>query len=82
VSGRLPPVHALAGRYAEVSGRDLSDLDFYLALGYFKIAVIAEGIHARHLAGQTVGDGFETVGAAVPELVVAGLHAIAKEKRP
>ena len=34
------------------TGRDLTDLAFYLALGYFKIAVIAEGIHARFLHGR------------------------------
>ncbi|MGW4395154.1 phosphotransferase family protein [Amycolatopsis nivea] len=72
---RLPSWDTQAQYYASESGRDLSDLDFHLALGYFKIAVIAEGIHARHLAGQTVGDGFDTVGQAVPELVAAGLRA-------
>jgi aminoglycoside phosphotransferase (APT) family kinase protein len=76
VSGRLPSPRALAGRYAAASGRDLGRLDYYLALGYFKIAVIAEGIHARHLAGQTVGEGFASVGAAVPELAAAGLRAL------
>ncbi|MYQ30620.1 phosphotransferase family protein [Streptomyces sp. SID4956] len=77
VSDRLPSATALAERYASVSGRDLDRLDFYLALGYFKIAVIAEGIHARHLRGLTVGEGFETVGAAVPRLAAAGLLALA-----
>lgn len=74
-SDRMPSVDALAESYARTSGRDLGALEFYLALGYFKIAVIAEGIHARYLAGQTVGEGFETVGEAVPELVSAGLRA-------
>lgn len=81
VSDRLPPVPALADRYAAVSGSDLSLLDYYLALGYFKIAVIAEGIHARHLAGHTVGAGFETVGSAVPRLVTGGLRALAASRR-
>ena len=77
-SDRLPSVRELAGHYARSSGRDLAPLGFYLGLGYFKIAVIAEGIHARHLQGLTLGEGFETVGAAVPRLVAAGLRA-AKE---
>ncbi|TYB56235.1 phosphotransferase family protein [Nonomuraea sp. PA05] len=75
-SERLPPVADLAERYARASGRDLGRLDFYLALGYFKIAVIAEGIHARHMKGMTVGEGFDTVGAAVPHLADAGLRAL------
>ena len=35
------------------------ELAFYQALGCFKLAVIAEGIHARYRAGQTVGAGFD-----------------------
>ncbi|WP_255345491.1 phosphotransferase family protein [Streptomyces chartreusis] len=73
---RMPSRDALAERYARARGRDLSQLDFYLALGYFKIAVIAEGIHARHAAGLTVGHGFETVGRAVPQLAAAGLRTL------
>ena len=75
-SERLPSVAELAERYALSSGRDLAPLGFYLGLGYFKIAVIAEGIHARYLKGLTVGKGFETVGDAVPLLVAAGLRAV------
>ncbi|MBB3039438.1 phosphotransferase family protein [Hoyosella altamirensis] len=75
-SARMPSADAQAQRYAQVSGRDLSNLDFYLALGYFKIAVIAEGIHARYVAGQTVGDGYERVGGAVAELAAAGLRVL------
>jgi len=73
----------LAARYAERSGRDVSALAFYQALGYLKLAVIAEGIHARHLAGQTVGAGYDAVGSAVPALVRAGLDTLtARRGRP
>jgi aminoglycoside phosphotransferase (APT) family kinase protein len=75
-SHRLQGVDDLAEHYALVTGRDLARLGFYLGLGYFKIAVIAEGIHARHQQGLTVGEGFETVGSAVPQLVDAGLRAL------
>ncbi|HVV08278.1 phosphotransferase family protein [Amycolatopsis sp.] len=75
-SPRLPRAADLAERYAKTSGRDLGDLQFYLALGYFKIAVIAEGIHARYQRGETLGSGFETVGGAVAPLAAAGLHAL------
>ncbi|QIZ01076.1 phosphotransferase family protein [Streptomyces sp. S1D4-11] len=74
-SNRLPAPSQLADRYASVSGRDLGNLDFYLSLGYFKIAVIAEGIHARHRRGLTLGSGFDTVGQAVAPLAAAGLRA-------
>ncbi|MEV7731740.1 phosphotransferase family protein [Streptomyces sp. NPDC088921] len=75
-SPRLPDVRDLAEHYARVTGHDLAQLGFYLGLGYFKIAVIAEGIHARHQQGLTVGEGFETVGQAVPLLAAAGLRAM------
>ncbi|TDV37769.1 phosphotransferase family protein [Actinophytocola oryzae] len=70
----FPTADQLAQRYAETSGRDIGDLRFYRALGYFKLAVIAEGIHRRHLAGATVGTGFEKVGRAAHTLVDAGLR--------
>ncbi|HEX4817444.1 MAG TPA: phosphotransferase family protein [Nonomuraea sp.] len=58
-----------AGHYAKMSGRDISDLGFYVAFGNFKLAVIIEGIHARFRQGKTVGEGFEGIGAAVPTLI-------------
>jgi len=41
----------LPERYAEVSGRDVSGLDFYVAFGYWKLACILEGVYARYLGG-------------------------------
>jgi aminoglycoside phosphotransferase (APT) family kinase protein len=42
----------LTARYAERSGRDLSELDFFVALGSWKLAIILEGVYARFAAGQ------------------------------
>ena len=50
-------------------------MDFHIGLAYLKLAVILEGIHYRHLHGQTVGAGFDTVGDAVQPLLSAGLEA-------
>jgi aminoglycoside phosphotransferase (APT) family kinase protein len=52
----------LLDRYAERTGESLADLDWYIAFGYYKLAVIAAGIHARYLQGKTVGSGFEVFG--------------------
>ncbi len=41
----------LAARYATVSGRDISQLDFYVAFAYWKLACIIEGVYARYLGG-------------------------------
>ena len=41
----------LLRRYAEVSGRDLANIDFYVAFAYWKLACILEGVYARYLGG-------------------------------
>jgi aminoglycoside phosphotransferase (APT) family kinase protein len=58
-----------AASYAERSGRDLSDIGYYMAFGCFKLAVVLEGINARFLQNKTVGEGFEREGRAVPMLI-------------
>ena len=58
-----------AAGYARRTGRDISRIGYYMAFGYFKLAVVLEGIHARYLQNQTVGEGFEREGPAVPTLV-------------
>ncbi len=47
----FPKREQLRARYAERSGRDLSQLDFFVALGYWKLAIILEGVYARYAAG-------------------------------
>jgi aminoglycoside phosphotransferase (APT) family kinase protein len=69
VPAGFPSGESLARRYAEGSGVALDRLDWYIAFGFFKLAVISEGIHARYLLGKTVGEGFDTFGAAVPILI-------------
>jgi aminoglycoside phosphotransferase (APT) family kinase protein len=58
-----------AAGYARRTGRDISRIGYYVAFGYFKLAVVLEGIYARYLQHQTVGEGFEHEGLAVPTLV-------------
>lgn len=58
----------LVARYEEQSSLDCSHIDWYIAFGVVKLAVILEGVNARYLAGATVGEGFEQFGAFVPIL--------------
>ena len=71
-------------RYAAASGRDLGDLrsglGFHLGLAYFKLAVILEGISYRYLQGQTVGEGFDRIGAGFDPLIEAGLSALGSDE--
>jgi len=52
----------LLERYGARSGRDLSDLDFYIAFAYWKLACILEGVYSRYLhgaMGENKAAGFE-----------------------
>jgi aminoglycoside phosphotransferase (APT) family kinase protein len=62
----FPSRSALAEAYATRSGRDLTHLDYYLSFAYWKLAVILEGVLARHATGAYGQDdetwrGFEQV---------------------
>lgn len=59
--------------YAAERGMALPDLSWYLAFASFKLAVILEGIHYRYTLGQTVGEGFDTIGRLVPGVAETGL---------
>jgi aminoglycoside phosphotransferase (APT) family kinase protein len=66
----FPTRQELIDRYAERSGRDLSELDFYVALGYWKLAIILEGVYARYTAGGygKVNEGVEAFARLVERL--------------
>jgi aminoglycoside phosphotransferase (APT) family kinase protein len=72
----FPTAEWLAAAYAARTGRDLGNLSFYLGLAWMKLAVICEGVHARYLGGQTLGEGYAKVGPAVPLLAARGLRAL------
>jgi aminoglycoside phosphotransferase (APT) family kinase protein len=59
----------LLNQYAVAARSDLTDIAWYIGFGYFKLAVISEGIAARHLKGETVGDGFSRFHDLVPHLI-------------
>ena len=78
----FPDGAQLARWYAARPGTRVADaellarLPWYVAFGYFKIAVIFEGIHYRHVTGGTVGEGFGALGPLVPAMVDLGLAAV------
>jgi aminoglycoside phosphotransferase (APT) family kinase protein len=77
----VPSVTALPGmltrdevaeRYAKASGLDLEPLPWYVAFGFFKLAVVCAGIAMRSKGGAMVGEGFDGFDAVVPTLVELG----------
>ena len=73
----FPTRDQLKARYAERSGRDIADLDFYISFGYWKLACILEGVYSRYMAGAGGGDrsGFEGMGHQVQVLAEASRAA-------
>ncbi len=71
-----PSLDDMTQRYAQRSGRDVSDLHWYVGFAAFKLAVILEGVHYRFVHGQTVGEGFDTIGAMTAPLVAQGHAAL------
>jgi aminoglycoside phosphotransferase (APT) family kinase protein len=67
-------------RYAEASGRDLSQIDFYIAFGYWKLACIVEGVYARYVGGAMGSDasGFEGFATQVERCAEAAADAVAR----
>jgi aminoglycoside phosphotransferase (APT) family kinase protein len=62
----------LIDRYERESGRDLSEMHWYVVFGYFKLAGILQQIYARYKNGQTTDERFATFGERVRTLI---LHA-------
>jgi aminoglycoside phosphotransferase (APT) family kinase protein len=65
-------------RYAELSGRDLTEIDFFVALGYWKLAIILEGVYARYASGQygKTDEGFQEFAKIVERLADAASEAV------
>jgi aminoglycoside phosphotransferase (APT) family kinase protein len=61
----------LIARYAQVSGRDVSEMVFYLVFARFKLAVIVQQIYYRYHHGLTKDPRF----ASMPEMVRILLRA-------
>jgi aminoglycoside phosphotransferase (APT) family kinase protein len=73
----FPKRDEVRARYAERSGRDLSEIDFFVALGYWKLAIILEGVYARYASGQygKTDEGFQEFAKIVERLAEAADEA-------
>jgi aminoglycoside phosphotransferase (APT) family kinase protein len=69
-----PTFDELVEVYAQRAGIGIPDLHWYRAFAAYKLAVILEGIHYRYQAGDTVGEGFDRMGALVEPLAQKGLE--------
>jgi aminoglycoside phosphotransferase (APT) family kinase protein len=64
----LPGPDVLIERYAQQSGRDVSDIEWYIVLACYRLGIILEGSYARMLAGQATQEVGERLGRIAREL--------------
>jgi aminoglycoside phosphotransferase (APT) family kinase protein len=57
----FPTRAELAARYADTSGRDVSQISFYVAFAYWKLACIMEGVYVRFATHAMGADGEDAV---------------------
>ncbi|MDF1504796.1 phosphotransferase family protein [Roseisolibacter sp. H3M3-2] len=69
----------LVARYASITRRDVGagDALFYYVFGLFKLAVVAQQIHARYVAGHTRDPRFAALDASVRTLGALAGRAVA-----
>lgn len=64
--------------YAKKSGRDVSQIHYYLTFAYFKLAVICQQIYYRWKKGQTEDERFAHLGDTVKMLIEHGREQTVK----
>jgi aminoglycoside phosphotransferase (APT) family kinase protein len=76
----FPTYASLVQRYAERTGRDVSDIDYYVAFSHWRLAVISEGVYARFLHGamgdQHDPEALETFRLATEDLADRAARAL------
>lgn len=75
--GGFPSPEELVDRYRAGSSRDLSRIDWYVALASYKLAIFLEASHARACAGRAPRDIGKKHHASALKLVEKGLAKLA-----
>jgi aminoglycoside phosphotransferase (APT) family kinase protein len=76
----FPRREELVERYAGRTGRDLSQIDFYIAFSHWKSACIGEGVYARYLHGalDTTGVDLDSFPLGVDRYLTLSAEAAAR----
>src|SRR3712207_3972727 len=64
----LPTREELLDHYSAVSGRAVDDVDYYVILARFKIAVVLEGGYARWTKGEADNERMAAFGPVVLDM--------------
>ncbi|CAH2715163.1 hypothetical protein BACCIP111895_02347 [Neobacillus rhizosphaerae] len=66
-------------KYAKKSGRDVSQINFYLSFAFYKIAVILQQIYYRWKIGEAKDERFSNLGEGIENLMNQAQRAQRKE---
>ena len=78
-AGGFASYRELVERYARITGRDVSGVDYYVAFSCWRLAVISEGVYARYLhgaMGEQAGIDMVSMRAGVDGLIARALESI------
>jgi aminoglycoside phosphotransferase (APT) family kinase protein len=64
----MPGVDDILERYSSVSGRDVDEIDYYVILARFKMAIVLEGGYARFVQGGADNPKMEAFGGVVLDM--------------
>jgi aminoglycoside phosphotransferase (APT) family kinase protein len=70
----------VAEEYAARTGLAIDQLPWYLAFGFFKLAVVCAGIVMRAKLGAMVGEGFDGFEGRIPPLIELGRATLADQQ--
>jgi aminoglycoside phosphotransferase (APT) family kinase protein len=74
----FPADGELAAEYERATGRDLTELGFWVAFAYWKVAIIVEGVYRRWLNDPANGSDAGSLRPAVDRLASVALEALAQ----
>ena len=70
----------VADAYAARTGLSIDELPWYLAFGFFKLAVVCAGIVMRARLGAMVGEGFDGFEDRIPPLIELGRATLTDQR--
>jgi aminoglycoside phosphotransferase (APT) family kinase protein len=76
----MPSADQMLDHYATVSGRPVDEIDYYVILARFKLAIVLEGGYARAVAGTSDNPGVAAYGPVVLDMMQGAADLAATTK--
>jgi aminoglycoside phosphotransferase (APT) family kinase protein len=76
----MPSADQMLDHYATVSGRSVDEIDYYVILARFKLAIVLEGGYARVVAGTSDNPGVAAYGPVVLDMMQGAADLAASTK--